>query len=390
MKILLLHNTYQQRGGEDVMVDAEAEMLRAGGHDVQVECVSNDDIVGVKDKARVFMRSSYDPARANWTANLVKSHGAEVVHVHNFWPLLTPAVHRGAAQAGAAVVQTLHNFRLLCSGGTFLRNGTVCEKCLNGTPAWGVIHRCYRGSVPGSLAVAAMQVRARQQGVWQKDVHRFIALTDFARAKFIEGGLPPDRIVVKPNALTASVLPIINQRIGVLFVGRLSLEKGVSTLVEAAKLVPNLSVTIVGDGPDRDSLEATASPNVKFLGAVSGKKVRELMAVAQALVMPSIWYEGFPVTLLEAFSSRLPIIASRIGSLESLISHKDTGLHFEAANTNQLSEHLKLLVEHPEIYTKMGENAYTEFKTHYTVKPNRELLENIYRDAIITAENRGF
>jgi glycosyltransferase involved in cell wall biosynthesis len=235
-----------------------------------------------------------------------------------------------------------------------------------------------------------MQVRARQQGVWQKDVHRFIALTDFARAKFIEGGLPPDRIVVKPNALTASVLPIINQRIGVLFVGRLSLEKGVSTLVEAAKLVPNLSVTIVGDGPDRDSLEATASPNVKFLGAVSGKKVRELMAVAQALVMPSIWYEGFPVTLLEAFSSRLPIIASRIGSLESLISHKDTGLHFEAANTNQLSEHLKLLVEHPEIYTKMGENAYTEFKTHYTVKPNRELLENIYRDAIITAENRGF
>lgn len=386
MKILILHNTYQQRGGEDVMVEAEAEMLLAGGHDVRVECVSNDDIVGVKDKARVFMRSSYDPARARWAAELVKSHRAEVMHVHNFWPLLTPAVHRGAAQAGAAVVQTLHNFRLLCSGGVFLRDGAVCEKCLNSTPAWGIMHRCYRGSVPGSLAVAAMQIRARQSGIWERDVHRFIALTDFARTKFVEGGLPAERVVVKPNALAVLTPPTFRQRDGVLFVGRLSAEKGVSTLVEAAKSVPSLSVTIAGDGPDRDELEAAAPPNVRFLGAVSGIKARELMSAAQVLVMPSIWYEGFPVTLLEAFSCRLPIIASRIGSLESLISHEKTGLHFETARTQQLSDHLKLLIETPEYFVKMGENAYAEFNARYTVKRNSEQLEKIYSDAIRTAK----
>ena len=251
MKVLLLHNTYQQRGGEDVMVEAEAEMLRAAGHDVRVESVSNDGIVGVKGKSSIFMRSSYDPARAKWAAELVSSHRAEIVHVHNFWPILTPAVHRGAAQAGAAVVQTLHNFRLLCSGGIFLRDGAVCEKCLNSTPAWGVMHRCYRGSIPGSLAVAAMQIRTHQNGVWQRDVRRFIALTEFARNKFIEGGLPAERIVVKPNALADSAPQSIERRNGALFVGRVSVEKGASTLVEAARSVPDLSVTIAGDGPDR-------------------------------------------------------------------------------------------------------------------------------------------
>lgn len=386
MKVLVLHNAYQQRGGEDVMVESEVEMLRASGHDVRVEYVSNDYIVGVKDKARVFMRSSYDPARTKWAVELVQSHGAEVVHIHNFWPLLTPAVHRGATQAGAAVVQTLHNYRLLCSGGIFLRDGAVCEKCLNSTPAWGVIHRCYRGSLPGSLAAAAMQMRARQSGVWQRDVHRFIALTGFARAKFIEGGLPAERIVVKPNTLAVSGSPIDKQRNGILFVGRLSPEKGVSTLVEAAKSVPDLSVAIAGDGPGRATLEAAAPPNVRFLGSVSGIKIRELMSAAQVLVMPSISYEGFPVTLLEAFSCRLPIIVSRIGSLENLVSHGKTGLHFEAANAQQLSEHLKLLIETPEYFTKMGKNAYTEFNTRYTVKRNSDQLENIYRDAIRTAK----
>ena len=207
MRLLIVHNSYQRAGGEDVAVAMEADMLRAAGHSVHLELVSNDSIVGFPSKVRTLLRTPYDPDRRAWMNDLIDRSGAELVHVHNFFPLLTPAVHETAARRGLAVVQTLHNFRLICAGAMLLRDGAVCEKCLTGTRLSGVVHRCYRGSLPGSIAVTAMQARAEREGTWQHSVHRFIALTEFARSKFIAGGLPADRIAVKPNAITGGAPP---------------------------------------------------------------------------------------------------------------------------------------------------------------------------------------
>ena len=169
-RVLVLHNRYQQRGGEDSVVDAETSLLREAGHEVFVELVDNHAITSLPQKLNAFARAPYDPAREAWAADLTRQTRADVVHIHNFFPLLTPAVHAGAMRAGAAVVQTLHNYRLLCANALFLRNGSVCESCLGGSRLPAVTNRCYRGSLAGSLAVTRMQDRAEARGSWRTSV----------------------------------------------------------------------------------------------------------------------------------------------------------------------------------------------------------------------------
>lgn len=382
MKILILHNAYQQRGGEDSVVEAEAALLRSGGHQVRVEIVTNDEIIGASAKANAFIRSEYDPERSRWAAELVRATQADIVHVHNFFPLLTPAVHAGAAKAGAAVVQTLHNYRLLCAAATFLRDGKVCEKCLDGSKAWGVVHRCYRDSMPASLAVARMQWRAQRDQVWQRDVHRFIALTQFAAGKFIAGGLPAERLIVKPNSTPDSLIASSTPRTGGLFVGRLSREKGVDVLIEAWKSIPETPLTIIGDGPERAMLEKKASPNVRFLGGLASEAVHAHMASSAFLVIPSLWYEGLPMTLLEAYANGLPVIASRIGSLEEAVVDKQTGLLFPAGNPNALVSAVRSIDE--SLLERMSKGARTEYEAKYTASQNLQALEDVYEAASLT------
>ena len=303
MNILLLHNSYSRRGGEDVVVEAEARLLRDAGHDVRVEIVSNLSIEGASAKVGTFLRAPYDRSRKTWISKLLKDTGASLVHVHNFFPLLSPAVHEASAELGLAVVQTLHNFRLVCAGALLLRNGRECEKCISGSNLWGVVHRCYRDSMLGSLAVVRMQARAQRHGTWQKHVHRFIAPSEFVRRKFIEGGLPANRIMVKPNFVARLSVPSSQEpRRGALFVGRLSQEKGVGVLVDAWRLIDRTPLVVVGDGPLRAQLETAAPPNVRFLGELAPTLVAEEMRKAQLLIVPSICYESFPMVIAEAFS----------------------------------------------------------------------------------------
>ena len=379
MKILILHNAYQQRGGEDSVVEAESALLQSAGHEVRVEIVNNDEIDGASAKAKAFLRSSYDPGRARWTADLVRATQADVVHVHNFFPLLTPGVHAGAAKEGAAVVQTLHNYRLLCAAATFLRDGEVCEKCLSGSKAWAVVHKCYRDSATASLAVARMQWRAERDQTWRRHVHRFIALTQFAADKFIAGGLPAERLVVKPNSTPPSAPATSVRRAGGLFVGRLSREKGVGLLMEAWKNIPETPLTVIGDGPLRAMLEKAAPPNVRFLGGLAPSAVRAHMASAAFLVIPSLWYEGLPMTLLEAYASGLPVIASRIGSLEEAVTDGSTGRLFPPGNSDALAFVVRSLNQ--TVLEKMSRAALNEYERRYTPNQNLRVLEEIYEQA---------
>lgn len=380
MRVLILHNAYQRAGGEDTVFAAEGEMLRDAGHEVVVEKITNDAIQGAAAKARAFLLTPYDPARKQWAADLVKRSGAQVVHIHNFFPLMTPAVHEGAWEAGAAVVQTLHNYRLLCAGAQFLREGSICEKCVTGSRIWGVVHRCYRGSVPGSLALMRMQNRAEQHGTWNKHVDRFIALTQFARDKFIEGGLPGEKIVVKPNSIRNASVPETRTRNGGLFVGRLSTEKGVDVLMKAWAKIPDMSLTVLGDGPERQKLEAMAPPNVTFKGGVSGEIVRQHMLESEVLLMPSIWYEGFPMTAVEAYAAGLPVIASRIGSLTEIIE-PSTGALFEPGNADDLATKIQELRASGG-FGNLGQGARRAFEQRYNPTANLRQLEGIYADAM--------
>ncbi len=380
MRVLILHNAYQRAGGEDAVVAAESEMLRAAGHEVVLEKVTNDAIQGVAAKARAFLNTPYDATRKQWAADMVTRTGAQVVHVHNFFPLMTPATHEGAREAGAAVVQTLHNYRLLCANAQLLREGSVCEKCVTGSRAWGVVHRCYRGSVAGSLALVRMQHRAEQHGTWNKQVDRFIALTQFAKGKFIEGGLPADRIVVKPNSVRDVAIPPSGARSGALYVGRLSPEKGVDVLMKAWAKVTDMPLTVLGEGPEREKLQAMAPVNVVFKGGVAGDVVRQHMLAAEVLLMPSIWYEGFPMTAVEAFAAGLPVVASRIGSLTEIVE-PSTGAVFRPGCPDDLAATVQSL-RAASALPGLGQGARRAFEQKYNPQINLRQLEGVYSEAL--------
>ncbi|MDG4720115.1 MULTISPECIES: glycosyltransferase family 4 protein [Thalassospira] len=387
MRILVLHNTYQESGGEDAVVAAENALLMRGGHDVHLEIVSNDSIQGLLSKLHTFLTTPHSARRKSWMRDLIALHKPDVVHIHNFFPLLTPAIHEAASESGVAVVQTLHNYRLLCAGALFLRDGSACEKCLVGSNIWSVVHRCYRSSLPGSVAIFRMQNKARQQETWQRHVHRFITLTDFARRKFIAGGLPHTRLSVKPNFAYNTITSEQNSRIGALFVGRLSPEKGADILLEAWRNLQHVPLTIAGDGPERARLEALAPPHVRFLGQCKPTEVSNMMAKAQALVMPSLCYEGFPMTLVEAFANNLPVIGSRLGAIEELIEDGITGHHFAPGDAADLTSIATHAFANPARLSAMGQAARSRYEEHYTPERNLEILEAIYREAIIEARN---
>lgn len=384
-KILMLHNRYQLDGGEDAVLQAESAMLAEGGFDVEVHEISNDAIATPRDKIRAALHAGHNPQSAAWMADLLERTGARLIHVHNFFPLLSPSIHIEAASRGVAVVQTLHNYRLLCAGGLFLRDGRVCEKCLGGGAHWGVLHRCYRGSLPGSMAVAQMQRRSIGSPEWRQSVHRFVALTEFARDKLVQGGLPPERTVIKPNFVAdpgpAPADP--GQRRGFLFVGRLSGEKGVELLVDAWKDLPDVPLTIVGSGPEEERLRALAPPHLHFTGALPRAEVMQHMRRAAFLVLPSIWYEGFPMTMVEALANGLPVVSSDIGALGDLVTDGEDGFIFPPGSRSGLIAAIRRASETGEDYGRYARAARRTYERLYRPETNLARLQQIYRDALL-------
>lgn len=383
MKILIAHNAYQRRGGEDASVDNEAELLRRSGHTVELFSVENTTIGSFSRKIDTIVNASYRSEMARAVEQRSRDMRADVVHIHNFFPLLTIAAHEGARRSGAAVVQTLHNYRLMCANGIFLRDGSVCEKCLSGSRLWAIAHRCYRGSLVGSAAVVRMQSRASTAEFRVRNVDRFIALTQFAKSKFVAGGLPEDRIVVKPNVVTWQPSPpeLTVGRRGALFVGRLSVEKGLKHLLEAWASLPHIPLLIAGAGPEMELLKAIASPNVSFLGEQTPDQVRSLMQAAECLIVPSICYEGFPVTIAEAYSTGLPVIASRIGSLTEIVEEGVTGHLTNPGDADDISAVVYRFFQRNE-FRNMSSGAISAYTSKYSQLENVRLLEEIYSDAI--------
>jgi glycosyltransferase involved in cell wall biosynthesis len=385
MRVLMLHNRYVIRGGEDESTDMEVELLRASGCEVTLLELDNRSISG-NNLLRTGVETIWSTRAYKWMFQKLQEHPYDLVHIQNFFPQFSPSVHYAAKAAGKPVIQALRNYRLLCVNGVFHRDGHTCEDCMGKSIPWpGVVHRCYRNSLPGSLTVAGMLTAHRVLHTWQKKVDVFVTLSNFARDKLIEGGLPSDKIVVKPNFVYPDPGIGTDARHCVVLVGRLVEEKGVLVVVQAwNRLGIRIPLKIVGDGPLAASIRNSVRhmPWVEVLNRTAVSEIFALMKQARFVLFPTELYETFGRVIVEAYATGTPVIASNIGAGCCLIVDGKSGLLFRPGDADDLARKVRWMWEHPQEVSAMGTNARREYEDRYTAQQNLAMLRIIYERAI--------
>jgi glycosyltransferase involved in cell wall biosynthesis len=382
MTVLMVHNSYRETGGEDHVFADEASLLESRGHHVIRYRLHNDVAVRM-NPVNLAGKTIYNSSSYREITTLIREHRPRVAHFHNTFPLISPAGYYAAAAEGVPVVQTLHNYRLLCPNGLFFRDGRPCEDCLGAKiPLDGVVHACYRESRAASGVVAAMLATHRSLGTWARKVDAYVTPTEFARRKFVEGGLPADKIVTKPNFVNRDPGPGDGGGGYALFVGRLSPEKGLVTLLDAWRRLGERAVPlkVVGDGPLAHLVRRASSenPRIEFVGSRPPAEVHALMRCAAVLVFPSELYETFGRVIVESFAAGTPVVATDIGSAAELVDHGRTGFLFSPGSASDLSRHVARLGSPAYDLHVMRENARAQFEERYTAERNYEMLTDIY------------
>ncbi|MDO3720314.1 glycosyltransferase family 4 protein [Marinobacter sp. chi1] len=391
MRILLLHNFYgtEAPSGENVVFEAEKTLLEQRGHSVRLFTRHSDEIRG-KGAAGTLagaLSTPWNPFSAKALSQLVAEFRPDVVHAHNTFPLLSPAVFHAVGKR-AATVLTLHNYRLFCSAGIPMRAGRVCTDCITRHSVQPALrHGCYRGSRVATVPLALNVAMHRRLGTWQQKVDAFVALSDFQRRLMAKGGLPAEKMHVKPNFYAGQppVLPFDARDGQVVFVGRLGREKGVHTLIEAWRKwgsnAPKLK--IVGDGPLRAELQNRAEGlPIVFAGQVGAEEAQQAIAHARLVVLPSECFEGFPMVVREAFAFGTPVAVSNLGPLPDIVRHGENGVVFEPANAASLLATVREAWQAPGLLPCLAEGARREFETKYNEQANYEILMNIYQQAV--------
>ena len=384
MKVLIAHNYYRQPGGEDQVFASESKLLEDHGHEVIRYSVRNTDAVGYSG-ARMAATAIWNQRTYSQLRDLIRKERPGIAHVHNTFHLMSPSVHHAAKAEGVPVVQTLHNYRLLCANAMLLRDGRICEDCLGKRLPWpSVYHGCYRGSRVASLGALLSITSHRLVGTWARCTDVLIAPSDFQRRKLIEGGLPEAKIVVKPNF----IYPDPGLRSGnggyAVFVGRLAPEKGIETLLEAWKtLGGEIPLRILGDGPQADLVARTARevPGVTWLGHQGREQVHEIMGGARCVIVPSAWYEVLPMVVLEAFASGAPVVVADLGALAELVQVSKAGLRFAPGDPTDLARQVRRMFDGSVDVPTMRARARAEFEAKYSAAVNYEMLLAIYRTA---------
>ncbi len=387
MKLLVVHNAYQQRGGEDAVVDDECRLLTEHGHDVRRYSRHNNEL-STLPRWRGALDAVWSERSRCDVAALIAEARPDLMHVHNTLARVSPAVIWAAARARVAVVATVHNMRLACLQGTLLRADRTCTDCLGRLPWRGVLHGCYRGSRWQSAVLATSTVTHRVLGTWHQQVHRFIALDAASVPNLVRAGLPERRIRVRPN-FAWPVQPeagLSLPRSGGLYVGRLSVEKGVRVLAEALRRLPGLPFELIGEGPERPLLQRCGAT---LLGALTPGEVLRRMQNAAYLVIPSITQEQFPRVLAEAFAAGLPVLAAAQGPLATAVEPGRTGLHHDPGSAESLAASLAWAQARPNAMAAMGEAARGVHARCYAPDVAYRSLMAIYEEALAQAAPGG-
>ncbi|MCC7349589.1 MAG: glycosyltransferase family 4 protein [Phycisphaerales bacterium] len=388
MRILLVHNFYREAGGEDVVFAAEGALLESHGQEVHRLTFDNDEIPdrrGPLRSAKLAGGTIWSASAAQRVRRAVQQFRPQVVHFHNTFPLISPSAYSACRAEGTAVVQTLHNYRLMCINALLFRDGRVCEECVGCGPWAGVKHGCYRASRPQSAVVAAMLMTHRIRRTWTHDVDLYFTPTDFARDKFIQGGLPADKIIVKPNFLEPDPGPKTHTGDYFLFVGRLTRDKGVEFLLRAwmEQQMP-CPLHVVGDGPLADLVRDAAGkcPSIRYLGPMDRKGVIEQMHRARACLFASLLYETFGMVALESMACAVPVLATKAGAAATIVEDGLTGLLFDPASTGDFASKVRLAWDHPDRMMEMGKKGRETYLRRFTGSRNVQMMMAGYERAI--------
>lgn len=391
MNLLIIHNSYRQPGGEDVVVAQESDLLQRNGHRVTHYQRSNREIEALSLKQKLGLISRIISAEDSKLAvrRMLRDLKPDLVHVHNTFALVSPSVYQACHQEHVPVVQTLHNYRLMCPAATFYRNGKICEECVTDGLWRSVKHGCYHNSRVQSGAIALMLKAHRLRNTWNERVDAYIAISHFQKARFVQSGIPAGKIHVKPNFVEPDPGERSEGGQYALFVGRLSVEKGLSTLLKAWQQLPEkIPLVIAGDGPMRPDLEAEVKVkklrSVHFVGQLSRPGVYDAMKRAAFLVVPSVWQEPFGLNIVEAFACGTPVLGASIGAIGEMVDDTRTGLHFAPNDPDALASTVTWCWANLSKVEAMGKAARQVYQERYTGKSTYPLLMDVYASAIET------
>ncbi len=388
MKILFVHNFYQQFGGEDSAAIAERALLEAQGHQILTYTRHNDEIkqYGIWDKLRFAQNTFFSFRTQQELRAAVSSFCPDAAFVHNVYPLISPSLYHTLHQLKVPIVQVVHDFRPYCANGWFFTNGQICERCKIGNHLHGIANRCYKDSYVLSALYSATLGINRAAGITGK-IDAFICLTEFYKRKLLEVGVPERKIYIRPNFIDRDYLaspPCPGEGQYVLYLGRLSPEKGPWTVVKAFERLRHLQLRIVGTGPLEAELRQYISvnrlDNIRLLGFKTGREKTDLVRGCLFAVVPSECYENFPTVILEFFSAGKPVIASKLGGLPHIVEDGKNGLLFSPADSSDLAEKVKSLFARPKELTTMGSYGRHLAETRYSPEESHRTLMAIFRN----------
>lgn len=388
MKVLLAHNFYRTAvpSGEDTVYRNERRLLEANADVIPYER-HNDaiDDSNLTKKMSLAFDAAWSREVYEELSVIVRKTRPDIAHFHNTFPRISPSAYAACRDHGVPVIQTLHNFRFICPGGLLLRDGRPCEDCVGTNLLPALRHRCYRKSFAATAAVVWMLTRNRWHGTYQNMVNRYIALTEFAADRLIAGGLPRERVTVKPNFVADVPTPGPGNGRYAVYVGRLSAEKGIRTMLSAWKHLSKVPLKILGDGPYRQEVEAAIVRDklpAECLGFCDRLATIEVVSRAAFQIVPSEWYEGFPMVIVEAYACGTPVVASRIGSLDEVVEEGVTGVKFEPGNPMDLAEKVSALWADRIRQAGLRHTTRDIFEQKFSGKKNYEALMTIYASAI--------
>ena len=407
MKILVVHNYYQHAGGEDTVFAAECRMLSENGHEV-IQYKMDNHVIDGMGRLSLIAKTIWNQKVYREFQTLIAKEKPDIAHFHNTFPLISPSAYYACKRMKVPVVQTLHNYRLTCLNACLLYRNAICEKCLGRTPWYGIFRKCYRNNLAASIVAFSTLVIHRFLGTYRKQIDAYIALTEFGRTKMIQAGLPEKKVVVKPNVVFSSErvsFPSSPRDATVIYAGRLSPEKGIDLLIDVWANIINddcirsafsqrPKLLIIGDGPEKETLEQrvntySVNSTVEFAGKLQHSALLDKMRTALLLVLPSRWYEGFPMTIVEGFTQSLPAIVPNVGGHASIVQEDVTGFHFEIGNISDLERVLRHALSDPSKLKSMGENAF-DFIHASDSMPSRNVnkLLDIYHHCILQNQSR--